>query len=171
MICTALPIKKTKHICEALCELLQRHFKPKRFEAAESYRFHRCCQENGTLSVYNARLRHLGATSIFGEFLNCSLRDQFVFGIRNHATPKNWWVKTESFKRLSKWLSPTKWRVKKLWKCNSNNCLNQWVQLRRSCLPYRHLLRLLRGRLLAIPLPHLSRWLLMLAFHAVVLTM
>ena len=48
----------------------------------------RCCQENGTLSVYNARLRHLGATSIFGEFLNCSLRDHFVFGIRNPATPK-----------------------------------------------------------------------------------
>lgn len=33
-------------------------------------------------------LRHLGATSIFGEFLNCSLRDHFVFGIRNPATPK-----------------------------------------------------------------------------------
>ena len=88
MICTALPIQKTKHICEALCELLQRHFKPKRFEVAESYKFYRCCQENGTLSVYNARLRHLGATSIFGEFLNCSLRDHFVFGIRNPATPK-----------------------------------------------------------------------------------
>ena len=88
MICTALPIQKTKHICEALCELLQRHFKPKRFEVAESYRFYRCCQEKGTLSVYNARLRHLGATSIFGEFLNCSLRDHFVFGIRNPATPK-----------------------------------------------------------------------------------
>ena len=30
----------------------------------------------------------LGATSIFGEFLNCSLRDHFVFGIRNPVTPK-----------------------------------------------------------------------------------
>ena len=43
---------------EQLCELLERHFKPKRLEVAESYRFHRCIQEeNETVSVYSARLR------------------------------------------------------------------------------------------------------------------
>ena len=38
--------------------------------------------------VYNARLRHLAATCNFGEFLNRSLRNQFVCRIRNPATQK-----------------------------------------------------------------------------------
>ena len=43
-----------------LCELLQQHFKPKRLEVAESFRFHRCFREESeTVSVYSARLRHL----------------------------------------------------------------------------------------------------------------
>ena len=63
---------------------------PKRLEVAESYSFHRCFQEeNETVSVYSARLRHLASTCNFGEFLNRSLRDQFVCGIRNPATRKN----------------------------------------------------------------------------------
>ena len=41
-----------------------------------------------SVSVYSARLRHLAATCNFGEFLNRSLRDQFVCGIRNPATRK-----------------------------------------------------------------------------------
>ena len=66
-----------------------RHFKPKQLEVAESYRFHRCCQEeNESVSVYNTRLRHLALSRNFGEFLNRSLRDQFVCGIRNPATRK-----------------------------------------------------------------------------------
>ena len=74
---------------QVLCELLQQHFKPKRSEVAESYRFHRCCQEeNESVSVYSARLRHLAATCNFGVFLKRSLRDQFVCGIRNPATRK-----------------------------------------------------------------------------------
>ena len=68
---------------EVLCELLQQHFKPKRLEVAESYRFHQCCQEeNESVSVYSARLRHLAATCNVGEFLNRSLRDQFVCATR-----------------------------------------------------------------------------------------
>ena len=74
---------------EALSEVLQQNFTPKRLEVAKSYRFHRCCQEeNESVSVYSARLRHLAATCNFGEFLNRSLRDQFVCGIRNPATRK-----------------------------------------------------------------------------------
>ena len=72
---------------EAIIELLQQHFKPKWLEVAESYRFHRCFQEeNESVSSYSARLRHLASTCNFGEFLNRSLRDQFVCGIRNPAT-------------------------------------------------------------------------------------
>ena len=74
---------------EAIIELLQQHFKPKRLEVAEFYRFHRCFQEeNESVSSYSTRLRHLASTCNFGEFLNRSLRDQFVCGIRNPATRK-----------------------------------------------------------------------------------
>ena len=59
---------------EQLSELLQQHFKPKRLEVAESYRFHRCFQEkNETVSVYSPCLRHLESTCNFREFLNGSL--------------------------------------------------------------------------------------------------
>ena len=48
---------------EALSEVLQQNFTPKRLEVAKSYRFHRCCQEeNESVLVYSARLRHLAAT-------------------------------------------------------------------------------------------------------------
>ena len=74
---------------EALSEVLQQNFTPKRLEVAKSYRFHRCCQEeNESVSVYSGRLRHLAATCNFGEFMNCSLRNQFVCGIWNPATWK-----------------------------------------------------------------------------------
>ncbi|CAH3194455.1 unnamed protein product, partial [Porites evermanni] len=81
--------KKTYSTLRDLCS--PENPKEKTFEAlfAESYRFHRCCQEeNESVSVYSARLRHLAATCNFGEFLNRSLRDQFVCGIRNPATRK-----------------------------------------------------------------------------------
>ena len=52
---------------EVLCELLQ-HFKPKRLDIAESYRFHRCCQEkNESVSVHSACLRHLATTCNFAN--------------------------------------------------------------------------------------------------------
>ena len=51
------------------CELVQKHIKPKQLEVAKSYRFHHCCQENKTISVYSAHLRQLASTCNFGEFL------------------------------------------------------------------------------------------------------
>ena len=72
-----------------LCDKLKDHYKPKRLEVAETYRFHRCVQEeNESVSAYSARLRRYGSTCNFGEFLNRSLRDQFICGIRNSATRK-----------------------------------------------------------------------------------
>ena len=72
-----------------LCEMLRTHYKPKRLVVAETYRFHRCIQEeNENVSDYSARLRHYAATCDFGQFLNRSLRDQFICGIRNSATRK-----------------------------------------------------------------------------------
>ena len=76
------PVNPKDKTFEQLSELLQQHFKPKRLEVAESYRFHRCFQEdNENVSVYSARLRHLTSTCHFGEFLNRCLRDLFVCGI------------------------------------------------------------------------------------------
>ena len=73
-----------------LCDKLKDHYKPKRLEVAETYRFHRCVQEeNESVSAYSARLRRYAPTCNFGEFLNRSLRDQFICGIRNSATRKN----------------------------------------------------------------------------------
>ncbi|CAB4000179.1 Retrovirus-related Pol poly from transposon [Paramuricea clavata] len=72
-----------------LCEMLRTHYKPKRLVVAETYRFHRCIQEeNENVSDYSARLRHYASTCDFGQFLNRSLRDQFICGIRNSATRK-----------------------------------------------------------------------------------
>ena len=50
------PVNSKDKTFEQLCELLQQQFKPKRLQVAESYRFHRCFQEdNETVSVYSAR--------------------------------------------------------------------------------------------------------------------
>ena len=49
---------------------------------AETYRFHRCIQEeNENVSDYSARLRHYTSSCDFGQFLNRSLRYQFICGI------------------------------------------------------------------------------------------
>ena len=51
---------------EQLCELLERHFQPKRLEIAESYQFHhRFQEENETVSVYSAHLQHLASSCNF----------------------------------------------------------------------------------------------------------
>ena len=72
-----------------LCDKLKDHYKPKRLEVTETYRFHRYVQEeNESVSAYSARLRRYASTCNFGEFLNRSLRDQFICGIRNSATRK-----------------------------------------------------------------------------------
>ena len=73
-----------------LFDKLKGHYKLKRLEVADTYRFHRCVQEeNESVSAYSARLRRYALTCYFGEFLNRSLRDQFICGIRNSATRKN----------------------------------------------------------------------------------
>ena len=69
--------------------MLRTHYKPKRLVVAETYRFHRCIQEeNENVSDYSARLRHYASTCDFGQFLNRSLHDQFICVIRNSATRK-----------------------------------------------------------------------------------
>ena len=88
---------------EELCVILQQHFKPKRLEVAESYRFDRCFQEeNESISEYSAWLRHLAATCNPSEFLNRSLRDQFVCGVKNKAARKKLLSEDRNFSQALK---------------------------------------------------------------------
>ena len=88
VICVALFHRKRK-VFPNFCDMLRDHYKPKRLEVAETYRFDRCIQEeNECVSAYSARLRHNASTCNFGEFRNRSLRDQVICGISNPSTRK-----------------------------------------------------------------------------------
>ena len=81
-------VPKDKTFTE-LCELLQGHFKPKRIEVAESFKFHRCLQaEDESVAAYSTRLRRMAATCNFGAFLDRNLRDQFVGGVKSKDTQR-----------------------------------------------------------------------------------
>ena len=43
-------------------------------------------EESESVSDYSARFQRYASTCKFGEFLNCSLRDQFVRGVRDPST-------------------------------------------------------------------------------------
>ena len=76
------------------------------------YRFYRCVQEeNESVSAYSAQLRRYASTCNFGEFLNRSLRDQFICGIRNSATRK---------KLLNIYRTRNKARVNNDWKTDKS---------------------------------------------------
>ena len=92
------PQKPAEKTFDALCELLANHFKPKRLDIAETYKFHQCSQKaDENISEYSARLRKMAATCNFGENLQRALRDQFVTGIRSMETRKKLLGKDHSF--------------------------------------------------------------------------
>ena len=92
------PAKPSDKKFNELCQLLQNHFKPKKLEIAETYRFHQCVQHSDeTISVYSARLRRMAATCNFGENLSRALRDQFVSGIRSAETRKKLLGRDQAF--------------------------------------------------------------------------
>ena len=81
-----------------LCDLLADHYRPKRIEVAESFRFHHCVQEdNESVSSFSAKLRRLASTCNFGTHLTRALRDQFVSGVRNAGTRKKLLQKDRTF--------------------------------------------------------------------------
>ena len=123
-----------------LCGKLKDHYKAKRLEIAETYRFHRCVQEEReSVSAYSARLRRYAPTCNFGEFLNRSLHDQFICGIRNSATRKKLLNEDRTFhevasKETLKVQNDTKPGDESVhWMGNSRNLLNQ--QNRKPSLP------------------------------------
>ena len=97
------PHKPSDKTFDELCVLLSNHFKPKKLEIAETYRFHQCVQQmDETISNYSARLRRMAATCNFGDNLNRALRDQFVAGVRNADTRRKLLGKDNSFDDVMK---------------------------------------------------------------------
>jgi len=97
------PNKPSDKTFDELCVLLANHFKPKKLEIAETYRFHQCVQQQDeTISIYSARLRRMAATCNFGDNLNRALRDQFVAGVRSADTRRKLLGKDNSFDDVMK---------------------------------------------------------------------
>ena len=72
--------------------MLKSHYEPPPLVVADRYRFHLCSQEVGeTISEYLAELRRLATKCKFEDttdFLEESLRDRFVIGLRAESTRK-----------------------------------------------------------------------------------
>ena len=67
-----------------LKEALTKHYKPKPLVIYERFKFHKASQnEHETVSDYLANLRKLSQHCDFKTFLDDSLRDKFVCGLRN----------------------------------------------------------------------------------------
>ena len=72
-----------------LCDLMKDHYQPKTIEVAETFKFHRCHQQEGeAINSFSACLRGLASTCNFGTFLARALRDQFVSGIKSREIQK-----------------------------------------------------------------------------------
>ena len=83
------PDKPSTKAYADLVVLLKNHYQPKTVTVAESYRFHRCVQEeNETVNAFYVRLRGKADKCDFGTFLNRALRDQFVSGLRSREIQK-----------------------------------------------------------------------------------
>ena len=65
--------------------VLTAHYRPHTTEIAEHYNFFKCVQDDGErVADFVANLRHLAKTCNFGQYLNTSLHDQLVCGLRDH---------------------------------------------------------------------------------------
>ena len=72
---------------QQLTDALRNHLKPRKLVVVERFRFHKRQQRDGeTVSQFEAELRSLASTCVFGEFLGGAIRDQLVCGIRNEST-------------------------------------------------------------------------------------
>lgn len=69
-----------------LIKALDDHFKPKRNEVAESFKFNTTNQKQGeTLAEYIVVLKSMAQLCNFGDFLDRALRDRFICGISNES--------------------------------------------------------------------------------------
>lgn len=88
---------------DELCTILREHYKPRSLEVVGTYKFHQCVQgETESVSEFSARLRRLASDCNFGTYLERSLRDQFITGIRNPNTRKKLLDQDRSFQEALK---------------------------------------------------------------------
>ena len=74
---------------EDLVGALKNHFSPKQLVIAERFKFHGRSQGEGeSISRYIVELKKLAASCDFGSFLNESLRDRLVCGLRDGTIQK-----------------------------------------------------------------------------------
>ena len=108
---------------------LQNHFEPKPLVIAQHFHYHRRNQlPNKSVAEYIAKLRRLSTHCDFGEYLNDTLRDQLVCGLRNESIQKSLLaIKDLTFKtRLSEWKPQTE----TLKRCMPGQILQQCISYR-----------------------------------------
>ncbi|XP_071638445.1 uncharacterized protein [Temnothorax longispinosus] len=80
------PDKPSTKTFKDLVKLINDHLNPKPLETMERCKFHKAQQtETETVAEFAARLKSLAITCNFGD-VSIALRDQFVCGLKDHAT-------------------------------------------------------------------------------------
>lgn len=83
------PVKPQTKNYDEIVQLLEQHFNPEPLEILENFRF--WCRRQGdvraeeSIDDYLISLRKLAITCNFGNYLNTALRNQFVFGLKDHT--------------------------------------------------------------------------------------
>ncbi|XP_064476131.1 uncharacterized protein LOC135390043 isoform X2 [Ornithodoros turicata] len=79
-----LPSKPQQKTYDQLVQVLKDHYAPEGQVIAERFKFNRRYQHEGeSVSTFAVELKHLAAKCDFGAFLDDSLRDRFVAGLKN----------------------------------------------------------------------------------------
>lgn len=83
-LCT--PVKPKEKTFKQIVDTLEKHLQPKPSILAERYKFrHRTQKDNESISEYIAVLKKMSKTCEFGSWLEESLRDQLVCGLRSET--------------------------------------------------------------------------------------
>ena len=81
---------------DQLVEVLKQHYEPATLVIVERFTFHRRCQQPGeSVAEFAAELKKLNLNCKFGTYLDDTLRDRLVCGLRSEATQKK--LLTERF--------------------------------------------------------------------------
>ena len=84
------PTKPSEKSFTQLKELLKKHYEPTRIVIAEQFYFHHRSQQSGeSIAQYMAELQKLATHCEFAIYLEESLRDHFVCGIRSEGIQRS----------------------------------------------------------------------------------
>ncbi|GBN40060.1 hypothetical protein AVEN_1142-1 [Araneus ventricosus] len=83
------PVKPEDKSFQELIAILAKQLNPKPLVILERFRFHQWNQTEGkSMAEFCAQLKKLATNCEFGQFLNDSLRERFVCGLRSEAIQK-----------------------------------------------------------------------------------